>query len=706
MKHRNKAAKRIVAGLLTTAYCLPIAVEAAPPSVETDEAVYVNLDYYGTLSDMRVVKGVSLNGQTNFVDYGHYDSVINMTSYDKPTLAEDSVTWDLKDPEKQRFYYECIPNNLEEMQMPWNFDVSYKLDGVTTAAEDLAGASGVVEITVKATPNEQAREYYKNNMALIVGQGIDMSKSLSIDAPDAQVQSMGTYKMVMFMALPGEEQTFTTRIGSDSFEYFGTFMMMAPLTSSELERIEDLRDAKDDLRSAGDDMYVGVSAMLDTMNSLKGGMSAISGGLSGLDRAREQLKAANETDDASVDQALTDLQTMIDELDSTLPEMENTITTLESLNETTNSTLNILKASQGDIGVYQKNLQQLKKDMQQIVSMIDDVNEVTYGSGDYDWVLKNMHSSLGDMVTTSRDLEKELDSLRDNLKELNSSSMQAQLEYLQGVAEETGDYGLLLQVQQMQSLLELLSPGMFTDLADLMAAVSTLSGAMNSALTLVDEYVDALEDHTSDVSAMINTLQKILTVANSTLDTIDSTLDMIPAFQTELDTITEDTQSVLSKLISLIPKSKQALSSTKQSVETLRNTLLSVREQANDSTKQTIDGMLDVLQKTVNSTATDKVQTAADSIYDTTKKELDEWEDDTNVFNIDSSLDLQSCTSLENPTPTSLQFIVRTEEISLDTVEDTVTQEPETADEGVWARIVRIFTKIAQALQAVFQSES
>ena len=58
-------------------------------------------------------------------------------------------------------------------------------------------------------------------------------------------------------------------------------------------------------------------------------------------------------------------------------------------------------------------------------------------------------------------------------------------------------------------------------------------------------------------------------------------------------------------------------------------------------------------------------------------------EDDTNILNIDSSADLQSVTSSMNPTPSSLQFILRTQEISTDDDDDAITSDQDAADEGV-----------------------
>ena len=141
----------------------------------TDEAVYVNLDAYGALDDMRVVKGVTLNGAA-IADYGDYEAVYNMTSHDKPALRADGVDFTLENVTGSRFYYECIPSDPSSLQMPWTFDVSYKLDGVPMKAEDLAGASGLVEMPIHAIPNPAAGEYYRNNMTLILGTGANMMK--------------------------------------------------------------------------------------------------------------------------------------------------------------------------------------------------------------------------------------------------------------------------------------------------------------------------------------------------------------------------------------------------------------------------------------------------------------------------------------------------------------------------------------------------
>src|SRR5699024_8827294 len=117
--------------------------------------------------------------------------------------------------------------------------------------EKLAGASGLVEIHIQAIPNEQAKEYYRNNMLLMAAVPVDRSKCYSVEAEGSQTQSLGDTTAVVFSALPGEEGDFTVRIGTDSFETTGVILVMAPGTVNDLEHIKDLKEAKDTWQDAG-----------------------------------------------------------------------------------------------------------------------------------------------------------------------------------------------------------------------------------------------------------------------------------------------------------------------------------------------------------------------------------------------------------------------------------------------------------------------
>ena len=425
---RNKL-RRVTATALLLSFALPQCAQAAAPTVETDETVYINMDYYGAPTNTRIVKGVNLNGHTEFTDFGDYKDVYNMSTFDEPTLKEDSVYWKLN-TDKNRFYYECIPNDTVNIQMPWNFDVSYKLNGVPVEADQCAGASGTIQMDIHAVPNTYASDYYKNNMMLVCATGIDMSKALSIDAPGAQIQSFGTYKLVMFMGLPGEENTFTVRIGSNDFESMGLIMFMTPATTSALDIMSSMRDIKDRLENSGDNLYTGVSSMLSTMQAVQGSLSSMSSGISGIDQVRKQLIKDRGTLDPRTDAALNALDELTGKSDSLIPELNSAKETLTSLNATTSSILTTLEESGKDIPEYQKLLNDVKTSLGNLEDLFDDLDDETDNSS---WTIARIRSA-------SEDLRNELNKLTDDLSSLSDSLDKMPDKLEQDVSTKLTDY--------------------------------------------------------------------------------------------------------------------------------------------------------------------------------------------------------------------------------------------------------------------------
>ena len=318
---RQKNRRIMAAGMAAVTLCTSLVsapVYAAEASVSVDEAMYVNLDYYGSVDKVNVVKGVSLNGLTSFTDYGNYLDVTNMTNNTAPEISDGKVTWNLPADTKGYFYYKGAIDK-DAVTLPWTMDVSYKLNGVPTDAEKLAGASGLVEVHVTATPNEAARDYYKNNMMLVVAMLVDMSKCYSVEAEDSQTQSLGSQTAIMYTALPGEEGDYTIRIGSDKFETSGVIMAMVPGTVKDLEHIVDLKDAKDTWKDAGDQLYDSMDQMAASVEAMRSGVNELRQGLNEAESARGIISGSKDEILDSNDQTLASLTALSEQLGTIVP---------------------------------------------------------------------------------------------------------------------------------------------------------------------------------------------------------------------------------------------------------------------------------------------------------------------------------------------------------------------------------------------------
>ena len=235
--------------------------------------------------------------------------------------------------------------------------------------------------------------------------------------------------------------------------------------------------------------------------------------------------------------------------------------------------------------------------------------------------------------------------------------------------------------------------------------MTDLLDSTNSLLKDLEDIADVFDDYKGLPQDFTQEGKKLTELANGSLDRVNKMLADIPALRESLDTMTTTANSAIDKTTSLITSTKKALSTSYHLVNTANSVLRSVRRQADPSTQATIDSLLDTLGKLSGSTASGQMQTATNSIHSAVKDAETDLEDDTNVLNIDTSAELQSVTSNMNPAPSSLQFILRTKEISVDDDKDSGVSDQDAADEGVFARICNVFKKLFTAITSVFASD-
>ena len=495
----------------------------------------------------------------------------------------------------------------------------------------------------------------------------------------------------------------------------GMFMFMTPATLSSLDIISDLKDVKDRLSDSGDSLYSGMSNMLDTMQSMQNGMGTMSSGISGINAVRQQLIKDRGTIDPKTDAALTALEKLTGESDSLIPELNNTKDTLVKLNATTNSILDTLEESGADITEYQTLLQNIRTSLNNLEDLMDDLDDKT-GS---EWLyISELQSDLSNMKKDLKNIQDDMKELSSRIKDLNDMN-NAINGAMTSVLDKLYDNGNgVISAEMYKSMAQLLSTlssrckaltdtleGAASNLSTTAKSLSGLLGTTDSILDNLDDICDVLDDYKGLGQDFTAEGKKLTELANTTLGRVNQQLTEIPALTESLNQLTLITSSSIDKGTELIGTTTKTLTASYQLLDTVNSTLRSVRSDADASTQTTLDGLLDVLDKASRSNSSNKLQNATDDIHNAIDDAKTDLEDDTNILNIDSSADLQSVTSSMNPTPSSLQFILRTQEISTDDDDDAVTSDQDAADEGVLARIVNIFKKLASAIYGVFASE-
>lgn len=461
-KNRARFTRRAAAGLMagvTLSMSMAVPARAAAPAVEVDETMYVNLDYYGTPTQINVVKGCTSNGAASYTDYGVYDKLVNMTDKTEPQVGEGCVTWQLPE-ENKRFYYQgTMPEG--SMELPWSFDVSYKLNGVSADAASLAGASGLVELNVKAVPNPKARAYYRNNMILSVVIPVDMEKAYSVEAPGSQLQSLGNNTAVMFAALPGEEGDYTVRIGTDSFESVGVIMMMVPGTMDALNHIKDIKEAKDTWREEGDRMYDSMNQLLRSMEAMKGDVAGASKGVAELEEARASVSANRRQIEALSTQAVSDLASITEQTARLIPYLDTAQSAVTDINANFDAIYNTMEDTQDELDRLYDRLGGLKNSLNSLAGQIEggisfdgwkqQMEEIEKETEDLKDLLGSLDGHIADGTGLSETTKSRIGGLKENLSEADAfryDRRRAQREIKAEEAPEEAEQGKTAQAEQ------------------------------------------------------------------------------------------------------------------------------------------------------------------------------------------------------------------------------------------------------------------
>lgn len=762
-----KFRKRVTASVLTAALLCTSAgsvpVYGAPAGADVDETMYVNLDYYGKTTKVNVVKGVNLNGLGKITDYGNYINVENMSTSDAPVLGDGSVTWNLPEGQNGRFYYKCTMDN-EQVVLPWDFDVSYKLNGVPTDGDKLAGAGGLIEINVKATPNDNANLYYRNNMMLMVTVPVDMSKCYSVDADGAQIQSLGSTTAAVFSALPGEEGDYTVRIGTDSFETTGVIMAMAPGTIDDLNHIKDLKEAKDTWKDAGDALYDSLEQMAKSVESMRDGINQVQSGVSSAESARQKWSANKDSILAGNDQTLESLTALSQQLETLVPHLQTAKDTAETVHNSMGDIVNTMGDMQQPLRKMYDRLRNISTTSQSLGEQLDDVRE------DMAWLIQNNAQfqvqtttilealpeliasledydvddlDLGDLEDTdTRTIADDPDDDRENKADTYSGNQEdpdinkadssdtvtedktsgdmaseaAGADYEDGGAEEDNSSHTAESAAGTDNRSDAADGADISDAQTLSKAhiekhevplVGAPSGVDLVTLYKMLSKIDKdSREFTQVASNLMDNVGDAAKYGADLTDSMDLMIEDLTALHDSLDMYYPDLQASLDDLSELVNRTTDAMNKGISTMTIVQNTLKATSGDIDEAAKNSLRGSMELFDKSLSILdSTTGVRTAGRTMKDVMDEQLDKFDTDNRFLFIDPSEDKVSFTSDKNPAPKTLQVVLRTDEISLDDENNKETDaEAEKVNEGPLKRMWNVLVQMWKAIISIFKN--
>lgn len=747
MKGMDKKIKRAVSGTLAAVMTASagIASFGAAGVPVCDEAMYVSMDPYGGISEASVVKSYELHGAREITDRGTYQAVHNMTGMEKPEVDGDTVIFRLlEEPENDRFYFEgrMEPEEVSET-LPWDIAVSYRLNGVERRLEELAHEKGVLKISIDAVPNAGTSEYFRNNMTMEIAAVVDMDQNLSVEAPGAQIQSIGSMKTVLFMVMPGEEQHFELEIGSNDLEFSGLLFLMAPVTISQLERLEDLRKARDTVKDSADAIGDSLDVILDSLDGLQGGLGSTVEGLGQLDRSRQILSDAKGGIYVDADQALALLKELSDrgipfpayveearkaleDMNGELNAMNTSVQALDDQLESLgyglkhvtmdlNDTADLLYDTRHDVGDLEDGLARLRKDLEELKEKKEAVRKRVAELKKVIARLKELQEQIqghGDVLGISDQEREELmeqlsgfcggfaDEGWEKYEAITASGSDAvgdALGDLAGVGTEIAGKGLSRLIRALEALV---------GAAEKPSRLESMIGSVTQSISTLEHIIyrvhrdgESLENVLSDTGDVADTLRHTAATGQNLVEHVDRLTGILNTYHGTASASLKDTGLLIDSAVRGTDAMHTLLSNVEESLK-------KAGEPLDAGTKKTIEGLSSALSAALSGLSeTGVIRDAKNNVEDLADEKWEEYTgEDMTILNADIHAEKVSFTSGENPEPQSLQIILRTEGTK-ETEEDSVPAMSEDfqAEGNIFQRLWSILVRIAEAVAGVFR---
>lgn len=257
------------------------------------------------------------------------------------------------------------------------------------------------------------------------------------------------------------------------------------------------------------------------------------------------------------------------------------------------------------------------------------------------------------------------------------------------------------------------------------AVVDLISGGLDSAMAEIAklqkslaDVMNRLKDPTSqvisDLSALCGRIENLSSLLNSAEDLSAAIRHSSADLRDILDDV-EDLQDILDDYEPVLQDTLKTVSSLSTSaIKTIRDTqglisdtealMKSTGATLDDGTKQTLEGLAAVLRSTAKTMGTaGQIKDAKTSICDIIEDTWDEYTGDVNnLLLMDATAEAVSLTDSRNPSPESIQILIRTQEITMPDEDETEAEAAAEVQTTFWGRVAQMFKDFWVAITGLF----
>ncbi|WP_026673426.1 hypothetical protein [Alkalihalobacterium bogoriense] len=431
-----------------------------------DEVVYALLQATGELEQVYVVNNLNIREAGTIIDFGPYDSVKNLTDLSEIEHEDDVVRIEAS---KGKFFYQ---GNIEQsVELPWNIEVAYKLDGQNIAPEQLINQDGHFEMTIQTTSNENGEQLFYENYILQISVMLESDIFNNIEVTDGMIANVGKNQQVTFTAMPEQNGEFYLAADVTQFEMQGieiaavpsSMAIDAPDIDEMTEDMDSLTDAIRQVNEGVGELKTGVAELNDGVAQLRNGSQQYQNGMTELNKGSSELVNASKSIDealATISESLADaddidmseLAAVADGLNQIAGGLNETVDGLALLRENYNMAYNALDGAISGIPNHTISEQEIGAlygsgaDTRVVDKLVETYTAAQVVKGTYsqvkeafavvDTTLRDVSGALKEMGTTLSTIANGLSASVDEMGDTNGFA-----ELQNGIAQLSANYG-------------------------------------------------------------------------------------------------------------------------------------------------------------------------------------------------------------------------------------------------------------------------
>lgn len=264
------------------------------------EVVYVKLNSEGEPTTAYVVNRFEAAPGKTIDDFGNYSEVEQLSLNGSMSQGKDIVSLETGGKD---FYYQ---GKLKECELPWTFELHYRLNGKEVSPHELGGASGDFELELAVAASEVKTEagednpWAKKNMLQI---SITMpSESVTdLKAEGGSTAQAGSDSLVNFIFLPNShpaKYVVTAKVENFSMPPIQIAglpfsMDLSTIEKPDLSKNQEIKDLKEGTKKLADgaaDLASGLQELKEASETLKSNLDKIVSGGSELIKGQADLE--------------------------------------------------------------------------------------------------------------------------------------------------------------------------------------------------------------------------------------------------------------------------------------------------------------------------------------------------------------------------------------------------------------------------------